>query len=150
MSRIIRVLIQNSLHQNNNREDVNNREIRYLPDLSIVNLLLCFCFGAKNFELVPQLSYSSLIFWGSQNILWGSSSSWKVTANARVSAYLVLMNGEVSMSMIPHFSFNSSLKRSESSITNSVRKTSLFEILNLGCRLETYGLPFPLVKFCIF
>ena len=39
MSRIIRVIIQNSLYQNKNREDVKNREIRYLPDLSIVNLL---------------------------------------------------------------------------------------------------------------
>ena len=39
MSRITRVLIQNSLHQNKNRDEVNNREIRYLPDQSIVNLL---------------------------------------------------------------------------------------------------------------
>ena len=36
MSRIIRVIIQNSLHQNKNREEVKNKEIRYLPDLSIV------------------------------------------------------------------------------------------------------------------
>ena len=33
------VLIQNSLHQNKNREEVKNSEIRYLPDLSILNLL---------------------------------------------------------------------------------------------------------------
>ena len=32
MSKIIRVIIQDSLHQNKNREEVNNREIRYLPD----------------------------------------------------------------------------------------------------------------------
>ena len=40
MSRIIRVIIQNSLHQNKNREKVKNREIRYLPDLSIFNYVL--------------------------------------------------------------------------------------------------------------
>ena len=39
MSRIIGVLIQNSLHHNKNREEVKNRDIRYLADLSIVNLL---------------------------------------------------------------------------------------------------------------
>ena len=39
MSRIIRVLIKNSLHQNKNREEVKNSKIRYLPDLTIVNLL---------------------------------------------------------------------------------------------------------------
>ena len=33
------VIIQNSLYQNKNREEVKNREIRYLPDLSILNLL---------------------------------------------------------------------------------------------------------------
>ena len=43
MSRIIRVIIQDSLHQNKNREEVNNREIRYLPDLSIDNLLSLYC-----------------------------------------------------------------------------------------------------------
>ena len=35
-------MIQNSLDQN--REEVENREIRYLPDLSIFNLLSC-CFA---------------------------------------------------------------------------------------------------------
>ena len=38
MSRIIKVSIQNSLHQSKNREEVKNREIRYLPDLSIFNM----------------------------------------------------------------------------------------------------------------
>ena len=38
MSRIIRVIIQNCSHQNKNREEVKNREIRYLPDFSIVIL----------------------------------------------------------------------------------------------------------------
>ena len=37
-----RVIIQNSLHRNKNREEVNNREIGYLPDLSIVNLFSVF------------------------------------------------------------------------------------------------------------
>ena len=60
MSRIIRVLIQNSLHQTKDRKEVKNREIRYL---------VVFCFGANNFELLPYLSYSSFIFWGSRNTL---------------------------------------------------------------------------------
>jgi len=51
MSSIIRVIIQNSLHQNKNREEVKDREIRYLPDLSIVNLLSVFVL--ENFELIP-------------------------------------------------------------------------------------------------
>jgi len=41
MSRIIKLLIQNSLHQNKNREEVKNSEIGYLSDLSI--------FGARSF-----------------------------------------------------------------------------------------------------
>ena len=39
MIRIIRVIIQNYLHQKKNREEVKNREIRYLPGHSIFNLL---------------------------------------------------------------------------------------------------------------
>ena len=39
MRRIIRVIIQNSLHRNINREEVNNRDIEWIPDHSIVNLL---------------------------------------------------------------------------------------------------------------
>ena len=52
MSRIIRELIQNSLHQINNREEVNIRDIGYLPDLSIVNLLsvLTSCFIVNLFS----------------------------------------------------------------------------------------------------
>ena len=42
MSTIIRVIIQKCLHQKKNREDVKNREIRYLPDLSTVNFLSVF------------------------------------------------------------------------------------------------------------
>jgi len=40
------------------------------PDLSIVNFLSVFCFGAKSFELLPKLSYSTFIFWGSRNTLF--------------------------------------------------------------------------------
>ena len=42
MRRIISVTIQNSSHQKRNREEVKNIEIRYLPDLSIYNLLSVF------------------------------------------------------------------------------------------------------------
>ena len=50
MGRIIRVIIQNNINNlflnnnygNNSKEEVSNREIRYLPDLSIVNLLSVF------------------------------------------------------------------------------------------------------------
>ena len=42
MSKIIRVIIQKKLHQNKRREEVKNIEIRYLPDLSIVNFLSVF------------------------------------------------------------------------------------------------------------
>ena len=46
--------------------EIKDREIRYLPDLSVFNLLLFVFLGAKNFEL---LSYSSFIFWASRNTL---------------------------------------------------------------------------------
>ena len=52
MSRIIRVIIQNSSYQNINREKVKNREIREIPDLSIVNLLFVFVMG-KLKHLIP-------------------------------------------------------------------------------------------------
>ena len=48
MSRIIRLLIKNSLHQN------KNREIRYLPDLSIVNLLSVFVLVQKFLNYYPN------------------------------------------------------------------------------------------------
>ena len=44
----IRVLFQNSLYHNKNREEVKNREIKYLPDMSIFNLLSVF-FWLKEF-----------------------------------------------------------------------------------------------------
>ena len=53
MSRIIRVIIQNYLHQNKNREDVKDREIRYLPDLSIFNLLSVFDFVQRILNYYP-------------------------------------------------------------------------------------------------
>ena len=53
MSRIIRVLIQNYLHQNKNREEVNNREIRYIPDLSIFNFLPVKFWGSQNEFIFP-------------------------------------------------------------------------------------------------
>ena len=56
MSRLIRVLIQNSLRQNKNREEVKNRDIRYLPDLSIFNLLSVFDLVQKKlkFQLIKS------------------------------------------------------------------------------------------------
>ena len=39
MSRMIRVIIQNSSYQMKNREEVKNREIRYIPEFFIFNLL---------------------------------------------------------------------------------------------------------------
>ena len=42
MRRIISVIIQNSSYQNTNREEVNNSEIRQIPDLSIFNLLTVY------------------------------------------------------------------------------------------------------------
>ena len=62
MSRIIRVIIQNSLHQNKNREDVNNREIRYLPDLSIFNLLSVFVLIQKKLNYSPNYPTHRLYF----------------------------------------------------------------------------------------
>ena len=52
MSRIIRVIIQNSLHQNKNRDEVENREIRYVPDISILNLLSVYILGKSKHLIV--------------------------------------------------------------------------------------------------
>ena len=54
MSRIIRVIIQNSLYQNKNREEVKNREIRYIPDLSVFNLLFVFSVSR---DAIPSLDF---------------------------------------------------------------------------------------------
>ena len=40
-----RVIIQDSSYQNIDREEVKDREIRYLPNLSIVNLLSVYILG---------------------------------------------------------------------------------------------------------
>ena len=56
MSRIIRLLIKNSLHQN------KNREIRYLPDLSIVNLLSVFVLVQKFLNYYPNYPTHRIYF----------------------------------------------------------------------------------------
>ena len=56
------VIIQNSLHQNKNREEVNNREIRYLPDLSIVNLLSAFVLVQTILNYYPNYPTHRLYF----------------------------------------------------------------------------------------
>ena len=50
---MIRVIIKNSLHQSKNRDEVNNRGIRYLPDLSIVNLLSVFVLVQRILNYYP-------------------------------------------------------------------------------------------------
>ena len=68
MSRIIRVVtIQNSLHQNKNREEVNNREIRHLPDLSIFNLHSVFVLVQRIFNHYPN--YPSHILGKSKRLI---------------------------------------------------------------------------------
>ena len=54
MNRIIRLIIQNSLYQNKNREEVENREIRYLPDLSIFNFLSVFVLVQRILNYYPN------------------------------------------------------------------------------------------------
>ena len=62
MSRIIRVIIQNSLHQNKNREEVKSREIRYLSDLFIVNLLSVFDLVQRILNIYPNYLTNCLYF----------------------------------------------------------------------------------------
>ena len=62
MSRIIRVIIPNYLNQNKNREDVKNRGIRYLPDLSIFNLLSVFVWVQKMLSYYPNYPTHGLYF----------------------------------------------------------------------------------------
>ena len=62
MIMIIMVIIQNSLHQNKNREDVKNREIRDLPDLSIVNLLSFFVLVERILNYYPNYPTHRLYF----------------------------------------------------------------------------------------
>ena len=62
ISRIIRVIIQNSLHQIKNREKVKNRDIRYLPDLSIFNLLSVFDLVQRILNYYPNYPTHRLNF----------------------------------------------------------------------------------------
>ena len=62
MSRIISVIIKNSLHQNKNREEVKNREIRCLPDLSIVNLLSVYVLVQRILNYYPNYPTHRLYF----------------------------------------------------------------------------------------
>ena len=63
MSRIIGVIIQNSLHQKN-RDEVKNREIRYLSDPSIFNLLSVFVLVGRilNYHDLPNYPTHRLYF----------------------------------------------------------------------------------------
>ena len=54
MSRKIMVIIQNSSYQNINKDEVNNREIRFLPDLSIFNLLSVYILGKSKQLIHPR------------------------------------------------------------------------------------------------
>ena len=49
-----RIIIQNSLYQNKNREEVKNREIRYLPDLFTFNLLSVFVLAQRILNYYPN------------------------------------------------------------------------------------------------
>ena len=62
MSRIIREIIQNSLHQNQNGEDVKHGEIGYLPDLSIFNLLSVFVLLQRSLNYFPNYPTHRLYF----------------------------------------------------------------------------------------
>ena len=58
---LIRVTIQNYLHQNKNREEVKNREVRYLPDLSIFNLLSVFVLRGAQYGPTDAKGASNLV-----------------------------------------------------------------------------------------
>ena len=62
MSRIIRVIIKNYLHQNRNREEVKNRKIMYLTDLSIVNLLSVYVWVRRILNYYPNYPTHRLYF----------------------------------------------------------------------------------------
>ena len=50
------------MHQNKNREEVKNREIMYLPDLSIVNLLSDFVLVQRILNYYPIYPINRLYF----------------------------------------------------------------------------------------
>ena len=60
MSIIIRVITQNSLYEN--REEVNNRDLRYLPNISIVNLLSVFVMVERILNEYPNYPTRRLYF----------------------------------------------------------------------------------------
>ena len=60
MSRIVRVIIQNSSYQYINREEVNNREIRYLPYLYIFNLLSVHVLVRRTLNYYTETPYSEV------------------------------------------------------------------------------------------
>ena len=59
---ISRIIIKNSSYQNINREEVTNREIRYLPDLSIFNLLSVFVLVQRIWSYYPNYLNHHLYF----------------------------------------------------------------------------------------
>ena len=67
---INRVLIQNSLHQNKNREEVKNKEIRHLPDLSIVSLLSVFVWVQRFLNSYPIYPTHCLYFGEVETPYW--------------------------------------------------------------------------------
>jgi len=56
------LLIQNSLHQNKSREEVKNRKIRYLPDLSIIILLSVYVLVQRILNYYPNYPTHRLYF----------------------------------------------------------------------------------------
>ena len=52
-----------NLHQNKNREEVKNREIRYLPDLSIFNLLSIYVLVQRILNHYPNYPTHRLYLW---------------------------------------------------------------------------------------
>ena len=63
------VIIQNYLHQNKNREEVTNRQISYLPDLSIVNLLSAFVLVQRILNHYHYYPTHRLYFGGSKHFI---------------------------------------------------------------------------------
>ena len=78
MSKIIKVLIQNSLYENINRKEVKNNGIWYLPDLYIFNLLSVFLLVRRILNDYPNYPTRRLYF-GEVEIpyilVWGKQTS---------------------------------------------------------------------------
>ena len=56
------VIIQNSSYRKKNREEVNSREIRYLPDFSIFNLFSVFLLVQRIWNYYPNYPTHRLYF----------------------------------------------------------------------------------------